>query len=97
MSSDDDEDNARRSDIDVFAMAAVFVGIVIGDVNAALWSRGNFNYAFVLYAIASALIPAALAYGISRRASTIIATKFSLWFLVFCVVFLLLGIWQLPN
>jgi hypothetical protein len=36
------------------------VGILIGDLNAALWSRGNFNYAFVLYAIAAALIPALL-------------------------------------
>jgi hypothetical protein len=47
-------------------------------VNAVLLSKGAFDYAFVLYAIAVSLIPAAFAYGISGRAGTILITFFYL-------------------
>jgi hypothetical protein len=87
--------NSRRSDVNGFTMAAVFTGIVIADFNAALLSRGAFDYTFVLYAVAGSLLAAGIAYVISRCTKSTSPAMFSIWFVVVCTAFLLLGMLRL--
>ena len=87
--------NSRRSDVNGFTMATVFTGVVIGDLNAALLSRGAFDYTFVLYAVAGSLLAAGIAYVISRCTKSTSPAMFSIWFVVVCTAFLLLGMLRL--
>jgi hypothetical protein len=95
LPNDDDRKNSRLSEVNGFTMATVFTGVVIGDFNAALLSRGKFDYAFVLYAVAGSLLGASIAYVISRCTKSTSPAMFSVWFVVVCTAFLLLGMSRL--
>jgi hypothetical protein len=91
----DGKKNSSRSDVNGFTMAAVFTGAVIGDFNAALLSRATFDYKFVLYAVAGSLLAAGIASVISRCTKSTSPAMFSIWFVVVCTAFLLLGMLRL--
>ena len=83
--------SSNRERLNLPAWTAIIVGILLANISALIWSRGIFNLEAFGYAVAGALLPGAIAYGIAGREKDRNLNRFAAWFLAVSVVLVVLA------